>query len=57
MGAEPLGAGRAGKEEGPHQQAFLSGRYWARTSDPQLVERAGAVAAYGRIGAKTPVAP
>ena len=26
--------------KGPQKQAFRDGRYWARTSDPQLVERA-----------------
>jgi hypothetical protein len=26
------------KEKGPVSGAFLDGRYWARTSDPQLVE-------------------
>ena len=27
------------KTKSPHLLAFRSGRYWARTSDPQLVDR------------------
>ena len=53
-----IGDPRPSKQKGPVSRTFLNGRYWARTSDPQLVDygkaKSGVVRACSNAGLRAP---